>query len=115
MKQVMAVLLGMLLLIKGGAPNASADDAPQGIKIRFGIGIALLATEQCAGYRVGPAYEGLLGILRAGANAKGEQFDETAFLERCKKEATATLETAGKDLCTEVAQAAEQSKIIVRK
>ena len=83
--------------------------------MRFGIGMALLASEQCDGFEPGPKFQQLMAYIRIGAKHAGETFDEPALYQRSKREAAATLKSAGKDLCASAAKVASPDGVISRK
>lgn len=111
MRSLRSLLVATLLII----PLPASASELNGQAIRFGVGVALLGSEQCGSYKPGPRFDDLMGILRAGAKMKGKQFDEAAFFARCKQEATDALAKAGKDLCADAVPEAVATQVLVVK
>lgn len=102
-----------LLIIAGISSAAAADEQFDGTAIRFGIGFALLASEQCEGLSTGPQFDQMISMLETGARVGGKTFDKEAFFTRTKQEAEAKL--AGKDICSEARKVTRPGGIVVRK
>lgn len=98
---------GILLTVPAAAEESLRD------AIRFGIGFAQLASEQCEDIAEGPQYSDMIDVLRKGAKIGGKTFDEAKFLAETREEAAAKL--AGRDLCAEARKVAKPGGIIVLK
>ena len=88
--------------------------APEGAALRFGIGLTLLAEEQCEGFRRGPMFNRMMKILDAGSKSSKKPFDKEAFLARTRQEASAKLSELGKGVCEAAATGARPGGIIER-
>ena len=70
--------LALAAPIAGPVSSSSAD----GKTMRFGIGMALLASERCEGFEPGPKFKQLMAMLRMGAKSSGETLNEAGVYER---------------------------------
>jgi hypothetical protein len=114
-KHVFAFLISGVVLLAPIFQYSASSASPDGKNLRFGIGMALLATEQCEGIVLGPKFKQLLAIISIGAKRAGETLDENALFDRSKKEAAATLAKAGKELCVSANKVASDDGVISRK
>lgn len=102
-RRIAAALAALAALLFGCRAQAGDLDglllitAADGDRLRFGLGLALLAEDHCADLRAGPATAALLHMLERTARGRGEPFDRAALEVRSRAEAQAAL--AGRDIC----------------
>lgn len=78
--------------------------------IRFGMGFAALASEQCIDIKPGPVFENMMHFLGSGAKAGDKPFDKARFLAEVKAEALQKL--GGKDICAEARKVARPDGVV---
>lgn len=115
MAATLSKVIRIAVLGIAGATVISPASAEESLRdaIRFGIGFAQLAKEQCPGIAEGPKFNDMMRFLRMGAKAGKTTFDEPKFLAETKQEAAAKL--VGKDLCDEARKVAKPDGVIVLK
>jgi hypothetical protein len=111
MKKALAII-GLLSLAPQIEASSAIAAADQDKAMRFGISLALLAEEQCAGLGPGPKFHQLMKFVRIGAKSAGKILDEHELYDRSKKEAAVALAGVGKGVCTAAAQVAAPDGII---
>lgn len=109
------LLAGLAAVVAGLSTfgPAWAQDADQASKIRFGLGLGVLAEEQC-GLKRGAAWFEAVGILTDPSKNGGVALDEKVLVDASRAEALATLAARKLDLCDTAGKVAKPDGIIVK-